>query len=88
MTVIDDLEALENSAAEEMARSFETIDKWLGDRPFHGRKLNENEQLSRYLLMRDNSVAWNEMLQEHGARDTVKYAKSMEKLIDKRGGAE
>jgi hypothetical protein len=85
-SIVEDLENLEDSAAQELAGHMETIDKWLGDRPFHGRKLSENEQLARYIMGREDPAHWQQLLQEHGPRDVVRYAQRMENMIAKHQG--
>lgn len=49
--------------------------------PFATTKLTRDEQINRYVEMRDNPQKWVEILDSHGLADTIKYATSMEKMM-------
>lgn len=46
--------------------------------PFGAVKLTPEEQLERYLAMRDNPQEWLRLLNEHGIDSVCKYAPEME----------
>ncbi len=50
--------------------------------PFGAVKLTPEEQLERYLAMRDNPQEWMNLLNEHGIDSVCKYALEMEGKLD------
>jgi len=52
--------------------------------PFGAVKLTPEEQIERYLEMRDDPQAWLRLLNEHGIDSVCKYALEMEGRLDAR----
>ena len=48
--------------------------------PMGEQKLTREEQLERYRAMRDDPQAWRNLLDEHGLKETIRYAKTMQAL--------
>ena len=49
-------------------------------KPFGAVKLNRAEQLQRYYAVRESVPAWQALIQEHGIKDVLDYAREMERL--------
>jgi hypothetical protein len=54
--------------------------------PFASQPLTRDEQLARYLEIRDDPANWAKLLEEEGLKDTISYATSMESLLKGKGG--
>ncbi len=64
-------------------RLVEVIDRFPEeDAPFGAVKLTPQEQLDRYLEIRDDPSAWIRLLTDHGIDSVVKYALQMEGRIN------
>ena len=50
--------------------------------PFGQVKLTREEQVERYMTMRDDPDAWAGIVQEQGPQEAIKYARTMEKLLE------
>jgi hypothetical protein len=51
------------------------------DVPFGSVRLSKQEQIEQYLEVRDDPVAWQQIFQEQGLREGMKYARDMEKML-------
>lgn len=49
--------------------------------PFASTKLSRDEQITRYMELRDNPQKWVEVLDAQGLTETIKYAQHMEKML-------
>jgi len=73
-------EALERTVAS-MQEVLDAVPE--AEQPFNQRKLSRSEQMARYMETRDNPQAWTALIEEHGIRTVVEYARRMEEMIDK-----
>ena len=44
-------------------------------------EVSKEEQIQDYIVMRNDPEAWTKLLGEHGLKDTLRYARDMEKAI-------
>jgi type II secretory pathway component PulC len=51
------------------------------DVPFGSVRLSKQEQIEQYMGVRDDPVAWQQIFEEQGLREGMKYARDMERLI-------
>jgi hypothetical protein len=79
-----DLNALVDSIVESLIRVTKQIPE--PPRPLGAVKLSPEEQLQRYLEIRDDPARWHEIVQEHGVKDAITYARTMEQRLKRKGG--
>jgi hypothetical protein len=77
-SLVDDIVERISKAAEELVPEEQP--------PFASQPLSREEQVQRYLEIREDSAKWAEILEEQGLKDTITYATQLEALLGKGGG--
>jgi hypothetical protein len=73
----NEFEDLVNALADSLVDAVESFP--VAAAPFGQVPLSRNEQMERDHQMRDNPQAWAGMISERGHRETLRYAKTMER---------
>ena len=83
MSLIDKFEQVTDALAEDIVNQAMKLDQAIGDRPFGYDKLPERAQVRRYNLVRNDTTAWQALLEQHGKGPTIDFARRMERLVTK-----
>jgi len=77
----NDFERIVQKLVDDIDQSVERLPE--ADGPLGARKLNQTEQLQRYLEVVDDPQKWFDLIQQQGLRPVVEYALKMQPLYDK-----
>ena len=75
------LDILADRLADDLERHVENMPE--AATPFGAKRLSRAEQLSHYLDVRDDPARWSQIIDEQGLRETIKYAQTMERELQK-----
>ena len=78
--MMDTLERITDAVADGIISKADTLDTFLGERPFGKVKLPERAQVRRYSLMKKDAAYWQELIKEHGEQATVDYDMRMQRM--------
>lgn len=64
INLVEGMEKAASLLAERLFQRRQALKKAVGDRPFLGRNLDDNEALAQYMELRHDSQGWQKILQE------------------------
>lgn len=73
------LDKITDKLTESLMQTIERLPK--SDVPFGSVQLSKEEQIEQYLGVRDNPEEWQKLLSSQGLRDTMRYARDMERSL-------
>lgn len=85
-TVVDQIERLTDTVADQIVKRATLLDEINGDRPYGTAKITERQQVQRYAVMRDDEKAWKTLIEQHGKESVVGYALKLERLLEQYPG--
>ena len=77
----NDFERIVQKLVDDIDQSVERLPE--ADGPLGARKLSKDEQLLRYLEVRDDPAKWLELITQRGLREPVEYALQMEQQYNR-----
>lgn len=84
-TIENELEQMRDALMEEIVRAAEGFPE--ESAPYGMVRLSQEEQIERYMPIRDDEDAWQRIIQERGIADTLDYMETMERLLERRRAA-
>ena len=79
---VNELDELLEAFTRSLVRDVEALPE--APAPFGQRRLSREEQLARYVRVRNDPGAWQTMLQDRGVDEVVRYARIMERRVRQR----
>ena len=70
-----------DAAAEEVSGMLEAVDEAQGEIPFGQRRLSRSETMERYLQIRDDPVAWGQLIARRGPVEAARYGITHERIL-------
>jgi hypothetical protein len=80
-TLGQQLTDMADAAAEEVSGMLEAVDEAQGDTAFGQRRLSRSETMERYLKMRDDPMAWGQLIARRGPVEAARYGITHERIL-------
>ncbi len=74
---------LADSLAQELCNTLKQMEEaGLFEQPAGTKPASRLEQLRYYARVRDNPDAWKEIIAQHGQKEAIRFARTMEKMME------